>query len=377
MLLRFFSDIDYTFKEVEDVKTFLKYLDAYAAAEPVAAIPTGGVLIVSRNKEFCDGVATEKWIMDKGMLRIEGESVAKEEEEQAGNRQQEDINTEEVLQRFRVTFTTRLESDAEPLLAEDAVVPLHWRRLLEFYDHRETRIRATAQVAFAGVVNSHRAQRKLTELLSWACDRWWLQLSPKDADAHNEGVIDPQAFLELSCPVRRRIRAKRALVRVEQRFGNQLVEFERNMAERAWQEVGASERSIEFLCRCARQCLARIDRETTRMSVAKVFAVAPVRPGGNAATKSPSKKPSKLTSRRPTKESSAEFQKAQPATFLKVLKEVHIVIYTAAIPGWRSPLLFTSYAVAAMRAGTTIVGLATLGGGNCELGRKGESMDYF
>ena len=92
----------------------------------------------------------------------------------------------------------------------------------------------------------------------------WFPLSPKDADAHNEGVIDPQAFLELSCPVRRRIRAKRALVRVEQRFGNQLVEFERNMAERAWQEVGASERSIEFLCRCARQCLARIDRETTR-----------------------------------------------------------------------------------------------------------------
>ena len=28
-------------------------------------------------------------------------------------------------------------------------VPLRWRRLLEFHDHRETRIHATAQVAFA------------------------------------------------------------------------------------------------------------------------------------------------------------------------------------------------------------------------------------
>merc|ERR1712072_281747 len=32
----------------------------------------GGVLIISHNKEFCDGVATEKWIMNKGKLRIEG-----------------------------------------------------------------------------------------------------------------------------------------------------------------------------------------------------------------------------------------------------------------------------------------------------------------
>ena len=51
----------------------------------------GGVLIISHNKEFGDGVATEKWIMYKGMLRIEGESVAKEEEKQAGNKQQEDV----------------------------------------------------------------------------------------------------------------------------------------------------------------------------------------------------------------------------------------------------------------------------------------------
>ena len=43
--------------------------------------------------------------------------------------------------------------------------PLRWRCLLEFYDHRETRIR---------VVDSHRAQQELFELLSWVRNRWWL-----------------------------------------------------------------------------------------------------------------------------------------------------------------------------------------------------------
>merc|ERR1711990_111816 len=52
----------------------------------------GGVLIISHNKEFCDGVAQEKWIMNKGMLRIEGESKAADaDEEISGNKAQEDI----------------------------------------------------------------------------------------------------------------------------------------------------------------------------------------------------------------------------------------------------------------------------------------------
>merc|ERR1712147_462336 len=42
------------------------------------------VLAISHYKEFCDGVATEKWIMNKGYLRIEGESVEEKEEEGAG-----------------------------------------------------------------------------------------------------------------------------------------------------------------------------------------------------------------------------------------------------------------------------------------------------
>ena len=143
-----------------------------------------------------------------------------------------------------MALTTRLESDAELLSAEDADVPLRWRRLLQFYDHRETRIRVTAQVVFADVVASHRAQQELIESLSWVRDRWWLRLSPEDVDGHNESFMDTQAFLELPCPVRRRVRAERALVRLEQHFGSQLVEHERNMAEQTRQEVGANRAEV-------------------------------------------------------------------------------------------------------------------------------------
>merc|ERR1711939_1027939 len=63
------------------------YLDREGLGALVLAIKDykGGVLIISHNKEFCDGVATEKWIMNKGQLRIEGESVAVEDEKTDGN----------------------------------------------------------------------------------------------------------------------------------------------------------------------------------------------------------------------------------------------------------------------------------------------------
>merc|ERR1711904_482654 len=69
------------------------YLDREGLGALVLAIKDykGGVLIISHNKEFCDGVATEKWIMKGGYLRIEGESVAVEEEKQDGNKTQEDV----------------------------------------------------------------------------------------------------------------------------------------------------------------------------------------------------------------------------------------------------------------------------------------------
>lgn len=53
----------------------------------------GGVLIISHNREFCDGITQEKWIMNKGRLRIEGESVDKLADQEAGqgNAVQEDV----------------------------------------------------------------------------------------------------------------------------------------------------------------------------------------------------------------------------------------------------------------------------------------------
>merc|ERR1712013_981189 len=64
------------------------YLDRDGLGALVLAIKDyeGGVLIISHNKEFCDGVATEKWIMNKGYLRIEGESVDTSAKTEDGNK---------------------------------------------------------------------------------------------------------------------------------------------------------------------------------------------------------------------------------------------------------------------------------------------------
>merc|ERR1711912_158702 len=70
------------------------YLDRDGLGALVLAIKDykGGVLIISHNKEFCDGVAQEKWIMNKGQLRIEGESVdTTAGDEESGNKVVEDI----------------------------------------------------------------------------------------------------------------------------------------------------------------------------------------------------------------------------------------------------------------------------------------------
>jgi elongation factor 3 len=64
------------------------YLDRDGLGALVLAIKDyqGGVLIISHNKEFCDSVTTEKWIMNKGKLRIEGsaEEVAEEKGKDLG-----------------------------------------------------------------------------------------------------------------------------------------------------------------------------------------------------------------------------------------------------------------------------------------------------
>merc|ERR1711881_204525 len=60
------------------------YLDREGLGALVLAIKAykGGVLIISHNREFCEGVATEKWIMKGGKLRIEGESKADGDEDE-------------------------------------------------------------------------------------------------------------------------------------------------------------------------------------------------------------------------------------------------------------------------------------------------------
>jgi elongation factor 3 len=63
------------------------YLDREGLGALVLAIKAykGGVLIISHNKEFCEGVATERWIMKNGFLRIEGESLETEAATVSGN----------------------------------------------------------------------------------------------------------------------------------------------------------------------------------------------------------------------------------------------------------------------------------------------------
>merc|ERR1719473_2394386 len=58
------------------------YLDRDALGALTLAIKSfeGGVIIISHNKEFCNAVATEKWIMQGGKLRQEGESMDKDAE---------------------------------------------------------------------------------------------------------------------------------------------------------------------------------------------------------------------------------------------------------------------------------------------------------
>ena len=57
------------------------YLDRDGLGALTSAIHefNGGVVIISHNREFTNAVTSEKWIMEKGRLRREGESIVKEE----------------------------------------------------------------------------------------------------------------------------------------------------------------------------------------------------------------------------------------------------------------------------------------------------------
>jgi len=72
------------------------YLDRDALGALTLAIRDfeGGVIIISHNREFCNAVATEKWIMQAGRLRQEGESIEKAEEGQATGNKEEEVRVD-------------------------------------------------------------------------------------------------------------------------------------------------------------------------------------------------------------------------------------------------------------------------------------------
>lgn len=69
---------------------------------------------------------------------------------------------------------------------------------------------------------------------------------------------------------------------------------------------------------------------------------------------------------------SEEFIAAEMKLFAEQAKVVDIIITTAAIPGKPSPKLITKEMVDSMKAGSVIVDLAALGGGNCEYTEPGK-----
>ncbi len=69
-----------------------------------------------------------------------------------------------------------------------------------------------------------------------------------------------------------------------------------------------------------------------------------------------------------------EFYRQQQEALGAVIREMDIVIATAAVPGKRAPVLVTVEAVQAMAPGSVIVDLAAERGGNCALTKPGETV---
>lgn len=68
-----------------------------------------------------------------------------------------------------------------------------------------------------------------------------------------------------------------------------------------------------------------------------------------------------------------DFYRRQREQLADVISQQDVVISTAAIPGRKSPLLITEDAVRRMPSGGTIIDLAALRGGNCELSQLDET----
>jgi NAD(P) transhydrogenase subunit alpha len=75
------------------------------------------------------------------------------------------------------------------------------------------------------------------------------------------------------------------------------------------------------------------------------------------------------------RELTAEERAEQQRRLGEHLKNVDVIVTTAAIPGRPAPKIITAAMVAGMKPGSVIVDLAAETGGNCELTRAGETVD--
>ncbi|MGB3345066.1 MAG: NAD(P) transhydrogenase subunit alpha [Aequorivita sp.] len=75
-------------------------------------------------------------------------------------------------------------------------------------------------------------------------------------------------------------------------------------------------------------------------------------------------------------EQSEEYQRKQKELIHQHILSANVVISTANIPGRKAPLLIEKRSVDAMQPGSIIVDLAAEQGGNCELSKNNEIVDY-
>ena len=76
------------------------------------------------------------------------------------------------------------------------------------------------------------------------------------------------------------------------------------------------------------------------------------------------------------KEASEEFKKKQEDLLKETLKKLDIVICTALIPGKKAPLIIKKDMIEVMQSGSVIYDLAASQGGNSELTKVNETIDY-
>ena len=76
------------------------------------------------------------------------------------------------------------------------------------------------------------------------------------------------------------------------------------------------------------------------------------------------------------KEMSKSYLKKQNSLLAETIKKMDIVITTALIPGKKAPILISKKMLESMKVGSIVVDLASEFGGNCELTKHGETVNF-